>query len=201
MAKAPTSAVTSKLGRLLIKTGALRFGTFPFADGRMSSYYVDLKRTASFPGAFREAVLMFAHLVEEVGPERFHAFGALAVGGLTWGTALALREQKPLVYLRLEGESHTQVEGVLRPGGRILLLDDLIMTGRSLVAAARALRQHGALVTDAGVLLDRQEGGREHLRANGVRLHAVATVHALARVLYEMQQIDRTGFRAMSARA
>lgn len=198
MADAAHPSVLPTLGRLLVKTGALRFGTFTFADGRVSSYFIDLKRTASFPGAFRAMAALFAGLVErEVGFRRFDALAALAIAGLTWGTAVALRAQKPLVAVRLEDAGGPQVEGIVPPGGRVLLLDDLVMTGRSLVAGAQALRQRGALVTSAVVLLDRQEGGRERLRANGVRLHALARVHALARTLHEMEQIDDRGRRAM----
>jgi orotate phosphoribosyltransferase len=54
-----------------------------------------------------------------------------------------------------------KIEGILMPGNRVLLVDDLITTGLSLKKAATAIRAEGGVVTDALVLLDREEGGKE----------------------------------------
>ena len=76
------------------------------------------------------------------------------------------------------------------PGDRILLIDDLATTGLSLKRAAKAIRAEGGVVTDAFVLLDREEGGKERLAENGINLHSVLGMSKAAGRLYEMNAID-----------
>ena len=75
------------------------------------------------------------------------------------------------------------------PGDRVLLVDDLVTTGLSLKRAADIIRAEGGRVSDAFVLLDRMEGGRERLAREGIRLHYLTTIDNVAKKLYEMNAI------------
>jgi uridine monophosphate synthetase len=69
------------------------------------------------------------------------------------------------------------------------LVDDLVTTGLSLKKSALAVRAEGGLVSDAFVLLDREEGGRERLESAGIKLHSVLRIRDVAQKLYEMNAI------------
>jgi len=81
------------------------------------------------------------------------------------------------------------VEGILLPGDRVLLMDDLITKGGSILKAAEAVRTEGGMVTDAVVLLDREENGDANLAKNGIKLHYLLTTSEAAYKLHDMDAI------------
>lgn len=178
------------LGRVLVKTKALRFGTYTLSSGRLSSYYVDLRAAPSFPGVFRKIVQAYVELLrEEVGLDRLEAIGGVPMSGLAFAAAVAYELHKPLLYVRREPKLHgtaRMVEGVLKPGMKVLVLDDLVTTGSSIGKAAQAIRSGGGTVEDAAVLIDRMEGGRKSLAELNVRLSALTTIAELADLLFDM---------------
>jgi orotate phosphoribosyltransferase len=101
--------------------------------------------------------------------------------------------KKPFLYIRkgvpLHGRQR-RIEGILAPGNRILLVDDLVTTGLSLIKAAKAITAEGGVVTDAVVLIDRQEGGKQKLQKDGIKLHAVLNITEIASNLHEIGTID-----------
>lgn len=76
------------------------------------------------------------------------------------------------------------------PGDRVLLMDDLITSGKSLRRAAEAIRTEGGVVTDVIVLLDREEGGKENLAKDKVKLHYLLRTSEAADKLYEIGAIS-----------
>jgi orotate phosphoribosyltransferase len=91
------------------------------------------------------------------------------------------------------------IEGVVTPGRKLTLLDDLVTTGSSLIGAAEAVRAEGGVVEDAVVLIDRLEGGAEKLRRKGISLHSLSTILELAELLSEMQAIGEDQVLAIRA--
>ena len=192
-------SVEEELPKILIHTGALQFGVFTLSGGKLSPYYLDLRIVPSFPDAFRGCVELLAKSAR--GIETIDKIGGIPTGGLPWASVLAYSLSKPLVYVRKEVKHHGRekmVEGVLSPGNRILLVDDIITTGHNILAALQTLRAEGGVVQDALVLVDREEGGREHLRKEGVTLHAVARISELAKRLLDMDAITEAQFEELT---
>jgi uridine monophosphate synthetase len=111
---------------------------------------------------------------------------AIPYAALPIGTAAALELGLPLIYPRKEAKGYglgRQVEGEFEPGERAIVLDDLITTGGSKLAAIEPLEAAGLAVKDVVVLIDREQGGREELEAAGYRLHAVLRLSQMLEVL------------------
>jgi len=89
------------------------------------------------------------------------------------------------------------VEGILTSGDRVLLIDDLITTGLSLRKAEKAIEAEGGVITDAVVLLDREEGGKENLDKKGIKLHALLKISEIADRLYEIGAIDEVQLKTI----
>ncbi len=109
---------------------------------------------------------------------------------------------KPLVYVRKEVKHHGRekmVEGLLVPGDRVLLVDDVITTGKNILDAAQTLRAEGGVVEDALVLVDREEEGREHLFKAGMKLHSVTRISELAKRLLDMDAITESQYEELTA--
>jgi len=188
------SFVEEEICQILKKTNAIEFGAFKLSTGRVTPYYIDLRVIPSFPEAFRIVSDIFANAVnKELGADSFNRIGGIPIAGTPFASVVAYRLSKPFLYtrqnLRLRGRER-RVEGVLMPGDRVLLIDDLVTTGLSLKRAATYIRAEGGLVSDAFVLLDREEGGKERLAKAGINLHSILRVSKAAKRLFEMNAIE-----------
>ena len=185
--------IENEFCRILMKINALEFGTFKLSSGRVTPYYVDLRLISSFPDAFHRISEFCATFVKkELDAESFDRISGIPVAGIPLASILAYQLSKPFIYVRqgvkLRGRER-RVEGVLMPGDRILMVDDLVTTGLSLKRTAVSIRSEGGVVTDAFVLLDREEGGRKRLAENEIEVHPLFKISEIAKTLYEMNAI------------
>jgi orotate phosphoribosyltransferase len=188
-------ATKTEICKILNRIGALQFGAFKLTSGKISPYYIDLRIIPSFPDAFKKTCRFYADFIEgEVGVQNFDRLAGIPVAGIPFTSLIAHGLEKPLIYIRRGVPLHgrqKRIEGVLAPGDRVLLVDDLITTGLSLRRTAKAIAAEGGVVTDAIVLLDREEGGKAELEKDGIRLHALLNITDVANSLYEMGTIDK----------
>src|SRR2546427_9870143 len=195
-------SLEDNFSKTLVRTGALQFGMFTLSGGRISPYYLDLRVIPSFPDAFRTCSDLLAMNAKSI--EGIDKIGGIPTGGLPWAAVLAYALSKPLVYTRkdikLHGRERT-VEGILTPGDRVLLTDDVITTGKNILTALQSIRREGGVVEDALVLLDRQERGAQHLRKQGVKMHSVAKISTVAQRLFDMDAITKKQFDELSGQS
>ncbi|MCX8189400.1 MAG: orotate phosphoribosyltransferase [Nitrososphaeria archaeon] len=194
-------SLIKELAKSLVKTQSLKFGVFKLTSGKMSSYYIDLRLVPSYPQVFKRIIDMYANIiVNEIGLSNFDVICGIPTSGLVFASALAYSLEKPLIYIRKDVKSHgTQksIEGFLKPGDRVLLVDDLITTGSSLISSSEMVLGEGGVIKDAVVLVDREEGGITNLRNVGINVHYVAKVSELAKDLYENNIIDEEEYNAV----
>jgi len=189
-----SEAVKVEICKILNKIGALQFGAFKLTSGKISPYYIDLRIVPSFPDVFKKICNFYVDFVKaELGVEKFERIAGIPVAGIPFASLISYNLQKPFLYVRKGARLHgrqRRIEGVLAPGERVLLVDDLITTGLSLKKAAKAIMAEGGVVTDSVVLLDRQEGGREKLEKSRIKLHALLNISEIANKLCELGTID-----------
>ncbi len=188
------------LADALFRVGAVRFGKFTLASGKSSSYYLDLRVVPSDPDTYRLAIAAYQAVARDIGEGNFDVVVGVATAGVTLSSPLAYALKKPMLYVRSEEKGHglrRRVEGAVRPGWRALVVDDLITTGSSILSAVEALRGSGCVVKEALVLVDRLEGGRTRLAANGVRLNSFVDVKELAETLYGSKNITKADYQAV----
>ena len=180
----------------LVKAGALQFGTFTLPDGRESSYYIDLRGILSYPGLYSMAVDSLKSLISAKAP-RASAICGVPLSGLTLAAPLALSLKKPLTYAVSKSRGGGRVvEGEVRPDWKVVVVDDLSTTGKTILASARAIQEEGGDVKDAVVLVDRIEGARERLSREGIGLHSFTDVMELADTLFSMELIRERELKA-----
>ena len=182
------------LGKVLVKSGALKFGAFALASGKLSSYYIDLRIIPSLPLVFGQIIRAYASLIKRnVREDMFNMIAGIPTAGLTYAAAVAYELTKPLIYIRKEKKEHgagKEVEGLLFPGAKVVIIDDVITTGGSLIAAINSIRKSGGSVEKAVVLVDRLEEGKKNLAGVGVDLVSLTSITELIDFLYEMSVID-----------
>ncbi len=181
----------AELAKILNRIGAFKFGTFKLTSGKVSPYYIDLRVVPSFPVAFKRICDLYLTVIKsDVGTDSFDRIAGIPTAGISFGSIAGYNLKKPFLYVRSTERQHGRgrwVEGILSPGDRVLLMDDLITKGGSIVKAAEAVRAEGGTVTDAVVLLDREENGADNLAENNINLHYLLTISEVA---YKLQDMD-----------
>lgn len=189
-----SEAIKVETCKILNKIGALQFGAFKLTSGKISPYYIDLRIVPSFPDAFQKICNFYIDFIKsEIGIKNFERTAGIPVAGIPFASIIAHNLQKPFLYVRKGVRLHgrqRRIEGILAPGDRILLVDDLITTGLSLKKAAKAITAEGGIVSEAVVLLDREEGGKQKLEKSGIKLHSLLSISEIANKLYEIGTID-----------
>lgn len=161
-----------ELARLLLEKGMLKFGDFLLTSGYKSTVYVDLRPLPSFPREFRALAEELSRRIGKGG------LCGVAIGGLPLATAVAMITSRPLIYVRKERKEHGtkgRLEGMISERTYVVV-DDVATTGSSLLRAIKAVREGGAEVEEAWVVIDRLQGAREALEREGVELKSLATL-------------------------
>ena len=180
---------TLSLAEILFDTGAVRLGQFTLHSGRVSPIYLDLRVLVSYPQALKEVAAAYT---TQLASLQYDLLAAVPYAGLPIGVAISLLINQPLIYPRKEMKSYGTgkgIEGVWQAGQTTVMIEDLVTSGDSVIQGIGILRQAGLTITEAVVLIDREQGGRENLAAQGVTLHAVTTLRDLLTAMVERGRI------------
>jgi len=188
-----------EFGSFLLKSNSLKVGVFTLASGKQSAYYIDLRVLSSFPPHFRLAIgAMKDTIVKRVG--EFDTFASVPTSGLVFGSALAYEMGKPFIYVRKESKGYgtgKTIEGFLKPGSKVIIVDDVATTGMSISSAVETIRANGAIVEDVVALVNRYEGADDRLKKIGVKLHAVAGINDIVNALYKAGLVDENALESV----
>ncbi|MBQ7978715.1 MAG: orotate phosphoribosyltransferase [Candidatus Methanomethylophilaceae archaeon] len=161
----------SELTAALRDCGALQFGDFTLASGAKSEYYIDIKKASTNPKVLYMISLEMAQKMqdENLHPDRI---AGVVLGSVPLAAALSLATGIPYVMVRKEKKDHGTgklIEGDLNPGEKVLVVEDVVTTAGSSIAAIKTLRENGAVVETAMSVIDRESGGEENYAEIGVR--------------------------------
>jgi len=157
----------------LFQVGCVKFGQFTLASGKSSTVYLDLRRLVSFPDVLDLAVEAY---IDQLVKLKYDTIAGVPYAALPIASIAASKLQQPMVYPRKEAKTHgtgQMVEGVFEPGQVAVMVEDVITSGGSILTAAETLKSVGLQVTDAVVLVDREQGGLANLVEQGINAHAV----------------------------
>jgi orotate phosphoribosyltransferase len=168
----PMTPTEARLLELLTER-SFRRGQFRLASGETSDYFIDGKMTA----VHSEGAYLIGEVLYELTRDLpIDAIGGLQVGAVPLTAAAVIayhRHGRPMegFWVRDEVKSHgtqKRVEGMLRPGARVAVVDDVFTKGGSTLKAVEAVREAGCEVVVAVALVDRLRGARELFRQNGI---------------------------------
>ena len=166
-----------QVGILLIKNNAVKFGDYILASGKKSPYYIDLRQTISSPITMDWIANSLTRIIlNEIGKEKIDRILGVPTAGIPFATVVSQKLGIPLIYYRQARKEHgvrKKIEGILERNDRVLVIDDLITTGESVIESAEVVRDQGGVVNELVVLLDREQGGQEKLRASRIEPHVL----------------------------
>lgn len=132
----------------LLQVDAIRLSPenpFTWASGWKSPIYCDNRKVLSFPTERDFIKSELCGLIFEEFPE-VDALAGVATAGIAWGAMAADQLKLPFLYVRPKPKDHglgNQIEGTLRPGSRVLVVEDLVSTGKSSMQVCDVLRAAG----------------------------------------------------------
>jgi len=166
-----------QVGILLIKYNAIKFGDYILASGKKSPYYIDLRQTISSPITMDWIANAFTRIVlNEIGRDKIDKILGVPTAGVPFATVVSQKLGIPLIYYRQARKEHgvrKKIEGILDRNDRVLIIDDLITTGESVIESAEVVRDQGGVVNELVVLLDREQGGQQRLRSSRIEPHVL----------------------------
>ncbi|MBR8830662.1 MAG: Orotate phosphoribosyltransferase [Chroococcopsis gigantea SAG 12.99] len=175
----------------LYDIGCLIFGEYVQASGAIFSYYIDLRRIISNPQLFQEVLKAYSEILKEL---KFDRIAGIPYGSLPTATGLSMLLHRPMIFPRKEVKAHGTrrlIEGDFQPGETVVVVDDILISGKSAIEGAEKLQSAGLIVNDIVVLIDHEEGVKDKLKQRGYNAYSVLGLSEISDTLFESGRLSQ----------
>ena len=173
----------------LYEIGAIKFGEFKLKNGIVTPVYIDLRLTFSYP----KLLVTLSELIHErVRDQKYGLVCGVPLTGLPIATVMSIQHSIPMLICRKERKEYgtqRQIEGVYEPSMRCLIVEDVITSGQSIFETINPLKEEKLVVEDIALVVDREQGGKEHLESKGFHVHPVISLSTILDELLKEKKI------------
>ncbi len=141
----------------LVNSGAIKKGEFILSSGKKSNIYIDIKQAVTYPEILNEIAEKMAKKLENMV---FDRIACIELGGVPIAVALSLKTSKPLVIFRKSKKEYGVQDdriGKLEDGDRVVVVEDVITTGKSAKSVVERVENSGGKVVAVIAVVDREE--------------------------------------------
>ena len=180
----------------LFDIGCLLFGEYVQASGATFNYYIDLRKIISNPRIFNRVLDAYGNIVQQL---EFDRIAGIPYGALPTATGLALNLQRPMIFPRKEVKAHGTrrlIEGNFNPGEKVVVIDDILISGNSVMEGAEKLKSAGLIIEDIVVFIDHEGGVKGRLADNGYNAYSVLSISEITKTLYESGRINQEQYNS-----
>ena len=159
--------------------GVIKFGEFTLKSGVSSPVYIDFRLLVSYPHILNEACELLGGIIDRKLVGKFDKLCGVPFAALPIASVISSHKLIPMVMRRQQVKSHgtgKKIEGSYKESECILVVEDVVTSGGSVLETVRDLREVGLCVSHTLVLLDRQQGGVENLAGHGITVHSLLTL-------------------------
>jgi len=163
----------------MLREHAVRHGSFILASGKRSSYYIDVKKAYTKPDILKEIARELAGVVQRDMVDRI---AGVALGAVPIATALSLEIGVPFLIVRKEEKNYGTgklIEGELRKGDKVVLVEDVTTTGGSALRAVKIIQDAGGVCRQVVTVVDRHEGAFDLMKNKGIVLRSLVSAEEL----------------------
>lgn len=166
---------------------------FKWVSGMVAPIYTDNRMLMSYPAERNTIVKCFTNLIHNMGIQA-DAIAGVATSGIPWASWVAAALEKPMVYARKQEKGYgleNLIEGSVKPGQHVVVIEDLISTGGSAVSAVEAVRQAGGVVENCLAIFDYEmRKAIDNFKQAKCRLVTLSNFSVLVQVASEMGKIS-----------
>ncbi|GAA0331347.1 orotate phosphoribosyltransferase [Bacillus carboniphilus] len=184
--------MSGQLAKSLLEIKAVHLSPeepFTWASGIQSPIYCDNRLTLSFPAVRKEIARLLAEEIQLRFPEVTHISGT-ATAGIPHAALVSEKLDLPMSYVRGEAKGHgrkNQIEGFIREGDQVVVVEDLISTGKSVIKVVEALRENGCTVLGViSIFTYGLEKGLKQLQDAGIESYSLCTYRDLIETAVEV---------------
>jgi len=182
----------------LFDIGFITFEETLQASGQVFPYYIDLRRIISNPQVFDAVIAAYAEILVNL---QFDRIAGIPYGSLPTASGLALRLNFPLIFPRKEVKAYGArrlIEGNYEAGETIVVVDDILISGKSAIEGAKKIESCGLKVSDIVVFIDHEEGVCDRIQQSGYTPHAVFKISEINEILFQSGRINEDQFVALA---
>lgn len=187
-----------EIAEILLDIGAVKMSMnppFTWTSGIKAPVYCDNRKLISYPKKRQRIIDGFVNMIQQMNIDPQY-IGGTATAAIPWAAFLAYELKLPMIYIRPEKKGHgagKQVEGDLRKGKRVLIVEDLISTGGSSINAARAVQEEcKGVVTDIFAIVTYEfEETKKRFQETGLRLSPLTNFSNIASLALERGDITK----------
>lgn len=173
---------------------------FTWTSGIKSPIYCDNRLTMSYPEVRKKIAQAFAEKIKEQYPE-VEVIAGTATAGIPHAAWVAEELDLPMVYIRSSAKQHgkaKQIEGSFSAGAKMVVIEDLISTGGSVIEAVRAAEQEEASVLGVAAIFTYQlPKGEENFSIQNIQVHTLSDYDCLLEVALDMGYIEKQDMRIL----
>lgn len=195
--------LAKEIARSLLQINAIKLepaNPFTWASGWKSPIYCDNRKSLSYPSLRKKLQKAFVEVVENHF-EKPDVIAGVATGAIAHGLLVAEAMGLPFVYVRSSAKKHglgNQIEGDLMPNANVLVVEDLVSTGKSSLEAVEALREAGANVIGmAAIFTYGFKVARENFEQANVELQTLSDYASLIDIALESNYINEADLETL----
>ncbi|KAH7727823.1 orotate phosphoribosyltransferase [Aphelenchoides avenae] len=173
--------MTTEVLHLLDRLEAFKLGNFTLKTGVKSPIYIDLRVMISCPETYKATAESFCDKIRAEKLEFDYIAGA-PYGAVPMASWVCFLLNKPLIFVRQQAKEHGTkklIDGVYKAGQKVLIIEDVVTSGSSVLETIDVLKNAGLHCTDVVCQLDRQQGGKERLNAKGINLMSLMNMDSV----------------------
>jgi uridine monophosphate synthetase len=166
----------------LYEIGAIQFGEYQLKSGQTSSVYINLRKIISYPDLLRQVAAVIGKATQDCN---YQLVCGVPYTALPIATCLSLTQQVPMIMRRKEKKNYgtkQSIEGEFKTGQTVLIIEDIITTGSSIIETAEDITNCGLIVHDVIALIDREQGGKTRL-SQVYRTHTILNLTEILETL------------------
>lgn len=172
-------------------------GDFTLSSGKKSKFYLDLRILQSYPRYFRNSIfLLKKYIMNNIGLRNFEYICSIPTSGTIFGSSLAYEIFRPHIYVRKNIKNYgTQktFEGDLISNSKVLIVDDVMTTGNSLISSIELLKDK-SIINDLLVFVDREQGTKDLLKKYEIKIHKIISMNDIFEILYQNNRINEKDY-------
>lgn len=174
----------------MYEVGMIKFGEFTLKSGKQSYVYADIRTAISYPKIFKNLCDLIYSKMDGL---KYDSICGVPYSALTFASGIAYAHGIPMLLKRKEAKGYGTkkiLEGNYKVGEVCLIIEDVVTTGMSIGETTEVLEADGIKINDIVCFINRNQGGKEKLEANGYKLHSITDLYLVLEVLHKHGKIS-----------